>query len=459
MTIPGIGPVTASAITATIQDMSAFASGREFSAFLGLTPRQSSSGGKERLGRITKMGDRYLRKLLVVGACATLRHRQGHNDALRRWASGLLERKTVKYKFKLTAVALANKVARIVFVLMTGAVNTTTGRSRPERKRLFKEEVSPQGDQHRGRRRGDVNQRTRLGSPLHCLRSQRAGQLELGFQRHRGDRDRVRLRPVPGAETVHGGRRHGAVMTVIYLEQACHHPGYYTLAIMLALLSLGLGIAYTPWMASYTETVEARNPALIATGLAIWGWIIRIVVFVAYLLLPVVVNSVTPLVNYGATVQAYSTQYASQIAFAQSHPTVVAAAQKVPPAVVATATSIPANVTATAAKIPPSVLATAQANATQLANAQKFAPELAVIQAHPALFAKLATYKNPATIPPTLVAQAVAAAGGGAKGLKILTTIGANQAAIAGVIAAAPALKTVAPYAADLRPSRRTRPS
>ena len=77
MTIPGIGPVTASAIMATIQDMSAFASGREFSAFLGLTPRQSSSGGKERLGRITKMGDRYLRKLLVVGACATLRHRAG----------------------------------------------------------------------------------------------------------------------------------------------------------------------------------------------------------------------------------------------------------------------------------------------------------------------------------------------------------------------------------------------
>ena len=68
MTIPGIGPVTASAIKVTIQDMSAFASGREFSAFLGLTPRQSSSGGKERLGRITKMGDRYLRKLLVVGA-------------------------------------------------------------------------------------------------------------------------------------------------------------------------------------------------------------------------------------------------------------------------------------------------------------------------------------------------------------------------------------------------------
>jgi hypothetical protein len=65
------------------------------------------------------MGDRYLRKLLVVGACATLSHRKGHNDALRVWADRLLERKAVKYKFKLTAVALANKVARIVFAILT----------------------------------------------------------------------------------------------------------------------------------------------------------------------------------------------------------------------------------------------------------------------------------------------------------------------------------------------------
>ena len=241
-----------------------------------------------------------------------------------------------------------------------------------------------------------------------------------------------------------------AVMTVIYLEQAGHHPGYYTLAIMLALLAIGLGVAYTPWMASFTETVEARNPALTATGLAIWGWIIRIVIFASFLLVPVVINSVTPLVNYGSTVSAYATQYSSQLAFASAHPNVVAAAQKVPPSVVATAQSIPPAVLVTAQKIPPSVLATAKASATQLANAQRFAPELAVIQANPALFAKLATYKNPATIPPALVARAVTAAGGGAKGLKILTTISANQAAITGVIATAPALKTVAPYAADL---------
>jgi MFS family permease len=231
-----------------------------------------------------------------------------------------------------------------------------------------------------------------------------------------------------------------AVMTVVYLLQFGHHPSYYTMAIILAVLSFCLGVAYVPWMASFTETVEARNPALTATGLAIWGLIIRIVVFVAYLIIPLVITSVTPLVNYGSTVQAYAATYKSEIAFATAHPQVVAAAQKVPPSVIATAQ-----------KIPPSVLATAKTDATQLANAVKFAPELAVIKANPALFAKLATYKNPATIPPSLVAQADKAAGGGAKGLAVLSTINANSAAITGVIAVAPALATVAPYASDLK--------
>ncbi len=231
-----------------------------------------------------------------------------------------------------------------------------------------------------------------------------------------------------------------AVMTVIYLEQAGHHPGYYTLAIMLALLSFGLGVAYTPWMASFTETTEARNPALIATGLAIWGWIIRIIVFLAYLLLPLVINSVTPLVNYGATVASYAHTYATQLAFAQSHPQIVATAQKIPP-----------NVTAAAGKIPPNVLAIVKKDSVQLANAQKFAPELAVIQAHPALFTKLATYSNPAKIPGPLLSQAITAAGGGAKGVAVLTTISQNKAAINGVIAVASDLTQVQPYAADLQ--------
>ncbi|MER8509969.1 IS110 family transposase [Mesorhizobium sp. M0894] len=114
MTVPGTGPVTASALVASVQDISAFSGPREFAAFLGLTPRQNSSGGKERLGRVSKMGNRYLRKLLVVGAHAVLFHRRRSSDALRSWADRLLEAKP----FKLVAVATANKLARIVFALM-----------------------------------------------------------------------------------------------------------------------------------------------------------------------------------------------------------------------------------------------------------------------------------------------------------------------------------------------------
>ncbi len=76
MSVPGIGPITASAIAASVQDVGAFSGPREFAAFLGLAPRQNSSGGKERLGRVSKMGNRYLRKLLVVRAHAVLLHRK-----------------------------------------------------------------------------------------------------------------------------------------------------------------------------------------------------------------------------------------------------------------------------------------------------------------------------------------------------------------------------------------------
>ena len=80
-TLPGLGPVTASAMAASVQDVSAFSGPRQFAAFLGLTPRQNSSGGKERLGRVSKMGNRYLRKLLVVGAHAVLYRRKPHEEA------------------------------------------------------------------------------------------------------------------------------------------------------------------------------------------------------------------------------------------------------------------------------------------------------------------------------------------------------------------------------------------
>jgi transposase len=114
-TIPGIGPVTASAIVASITDPSMFNSGREFAAFLGLVPRQSSSGGKERLGRISKMGDRYIRTLLVVGATAVLRYAKKGGSPSKTWVEALLQRKP----FKVAAVALANKTARIAWAVLT----------------------------------------------------------------------------------------------------------------------------------------------------------------------------------------------------------------------------------------------------------------------------------------------------------------------------------------------------
>jgi transposase len=116
MSIPGFGPITATAMAASVQDASSFAGPREFAAFLGLTPRQNSSGGKQKLGRISKMGNRNLRKLLVVGAHAVLFHRKPHTDPLRMWAKKLIEKKP----FKLVAVALANKMARIAFAIMRG---------------------------------------------------------------------------------------------------------------------------------------------------------------------------------------------------------------------------------------------------------------------------------------------------------------------------------------------------
>jgi MFS family permease len=122
-----------------------------------------------------------------------------------------------------------------------------------------------------------------------------------------------------------------AIMTIVWLEQIGHHPSYYTLAILVAILSFTLGIAYVPWMASFTETVEAHNPALTATGLAIWGWILRVVVFALFMILPSFLSSVTPLVDYGGGVQAIVAQYpaftvpASTLATLQKDPTNAAA--------------------------------------------------------------------------------------------------------------------------------------
>ena len=114
-TVPGVGPITASAIVATVGDLSCFKSGRQFAAWLGLVPRQNSTGGKERLGRITRAGDPYLRRLLVVGAHAVLRFSGNARTALTRWAAELLAKNK---HYTVAAVALANKMARVIWAMM-----------------------------------------------------------------------------------------------------------------------------------------------------------------------------------------------------------------------------------------------------------------------------------------------------------------------------------------------------
>lgn len=115
-TVPGIGTLIAAVLTATVSDASMFSGGREFAAWLGLVPRQHSTGGKARLGKISKMGNRDLRRLLVVGAHAALyRIKSGKTQsALADWARKLLAKKP----FKLVAVALANKMARIAWAIL-----------------------------------------------------------------------------------------------------------------------------------------------------------------------------------------------------------------------------------------------------------------------------------------------------------------------------------------------------
>ena len=117
MGFPGVGPVLASAFVATVPDPHAFRSGRSLAAWIGLVPRQNSSGGKERLGGITKQGNRYLRQLLFVGAMAVIRYAERHGSR-RPWLVQLLARRTTK----IAAAALANKMARMVWAIMTSGL-------------------------------------------------------------------------------------------------------------------------------------------------------------------------------------------------------------------------------------------------------------------------------------------------------------------------------------------------
>jgi transposase len=113
--IPGVGPIVATALVAEIGDWKAFRSGRGLAAWIGLVPKQHTTGGKDKLGSITKQGNRYLRWLLVAGAMAVIRYAQKHGTKKRPWLGRLMERRPTR----VAAVALANKIARIAWAIMT----------------------------------------------------------------------------------------------------------------------------------------------------------------------------------------------------------------------------------------------------------------------------------------------------------------------------------------------------
>ena len=112
--IPGVGPALATALVASIADPKVFRSGRDFSAWIGLVPKENSSGGKDRLGNISKRGDRYLRSLFTTGALAVIRYAKIHGTKHRPWLTALLTRRPAK----VAAIALANKIARMAWAIM-----------------------------------------------------------------------------------------------------------------------------------------------------------------------------------------------------------------------------------------------------------------------------------------------------------------------------------------------------
>lgn len=112
-TIPGVGPIIAATVRAAVQDPAAFRTGRDLAAWIGITPRANSSGGKERLGKISKRGNKHLRTLLIVGAKSILKQAR-RGSKLPSWVASIMARRP----YKVAAVALANKMARTIWALL-----------------------------------------------------------------------------------------------------------------------------------------------------------------------------------------------------------------------------------------------------------------------------------------------------------------------------------------------------
>lgn len=145
------------------------------------------------------------------------------------------------------------------------------------------------------------------------------------------------------------------------------HTGYYTFALIVAGIGVTSGIAYSPWMAGFTETVERHNPAATATGLAIWGWTVRITVALSAAFVPLVVNTVTPLIEHGPAVERASVQAAPALAVTGAHPRLFSELDAYAPD-----------------KVPPALLARAEkeVGAEQLRTVRQAAPQLKILREH-----------------------------------------------------------------------------
>jgi len=191
------------------------------------------------------------------------------------------------------------------------------------------------------------------------------------------------------------------VVLIIFLGDATRpHTGYYTLAVEAALLGVGIAFVFAPWIASFTESVEEKNPALVATGLALWGWILRLVIGGALLVITLIITSVNPVVDnlpvadtviHGQTVANFVAEHPQVIAFATSHEALLAILAKDPAAAGAVAADpSAANIAAAEKAFGASGLAELAKYKTQLATlVQPYQDQLTYIQAHQAALQSL----------------------------------------------------------------------
>ncbi len=190
----------------------------------------------------------------------------------------------------------------------------------------------------------------------------------------------------------------GAVITIVmlavFMGNATHpHTGYYTLAIEASAIAIGVALVFAPWIASYTESVEAKNPALVATGLALWGWILRLTVGISFIFLPLVITSVNPIVDnlpvaetviHGQSIQNFVAEHPKTIAFATQHTALLAILAKDPAAAAAVGQDpSAANIEAALKAFGPQGLTELAKYKTQLATlVEPYTPQLTYISAH-----------------------------------------------------------------------------